>query len=295
LGFAGTKKEAEEIRDKLSEFLGQKLKLSLSSSKTLITHAVDGKAKFLGYEVTVSRSSDKLMNGGRYANGVICFLMPVDVVKNIESANRRNGKVIHRSAMLHDSDYTIVQRFQAVFRGIYNYFCLASNISLRMGRIRWTLEQSLVKTLAGKSRTKVCVIYKRYRSISPDGLKQLQVVIKRDGKKPLVATFAGFHINRVRKAATLPDFSIRRAWFNFGNRRSEVVNRLLSDKCEICGKRGDMEVHHIRKLSDIDRPGRRPRTVSERIMSARRRKTLVVCVDCHREIHAGQYDGPSFR
>jgi len=81
LGFAGTKKEAEGIRDKLSVFLGQKLKLSLSSSKTLITHAVDGKAKFLGYEVTVSRSSDKLTDGGRKANGAICFLMPVDVVK----------------------------------------------------------------------------------------------------------------------------------------------------------------------------------------------------------------------
>ena len=202
--------------------------------------------------------------------------------------------MIHKLALLQDSDYTIVQRYQAVFRGIYNYFCFATNISRRMGGIRWVLERSLVKTLTAKFRTKSTAIYKRYRSISPDGLKQLQVVIKRDGKKPLVATFAGFHINRVRIAA-LPDISIRRAWFKFGDRRSEVVTRLLNDKCEICGKRGDMEVHHIRKLSDIDRPGRRPRTASERIMSARRRKTLVVCVDCHREIHAGQYDGPSFR
>ena len=57
LGFAGPKKEAEEIRDRLGEFLGQKLKLNLSATKTLITHAVDEKAKFLGYEITATKDS----------------------------------------------------------------------------------------------------------------------------------------------------------------------------------------------------------------------------------------------
>jgi group II intron reverse transcriptase/maturase len=48
LGFIGPKNEAEKVRERLDEFLEQRLKLTLSKEKTLITHAADDKAKFLG-------------------------------------------------------------------------------------------------------------------------------------------------------------------------------------------------------------------------------------------------------
>ena len=256
---------------------------------------MDEKAKFLGYELTVTRCNDLLSeDGGRRTNGYICFLMPADVAKGIERSYCRNSKMIHKAALLHETDYTIVQRYQAVYRGIYNYFCLATNVSIRMSRIRWILEGSMLKTLANKFRTSVQKIRKRYKARSQDGMVQFQAVIRRDGKKPLIATFGGFHVNRVQ-AATLPEFNMRQAWAMFSNNRSEVVTRLLNDQCELCGKLGDVEVHHIRKISDIDRPGRRPRADYERIMAARRRKALVVCVACHDDIHAGRYDGPRFR
>jgi hypothetical protein len=51
-------------------------------------------------------------------------------------------------------------------------------------------------------------------------------------------------------------------------------------------------MHHIHKLSDIDRPGRRPKELWEKIMAARLRKKLPVCRDCHAQIHGGRYDGP---
>ena len=52
LGFAGPKAEAEEIKTKLQRFLGDHLKLELSAQKTLITHAGDKAARFLGYEIS---------------------------------------------------------------------------------------------------------------------------------------------------------------------------------------------------------------------------------------------------
>jgi retron-type reverse transcriptase len=48
LGFIGPKSEALEIKAKISVFLTT-LKLTLSAEKTLITHAVEGRARFLGY------------------------------------------------------------------------------------------------------------------------------------------------------------------------------------------------------------------------------------------------------
>src|SRR4051812_1462794 len=121
----------------------------------------------------------------------------------------------------------------------------------------------------------------------------LRVVIERPGKAPLVAVFGGFPLERKPDGLGTTDFQFEPAWFAPGDKRSEVVQRLMAGKCELCEREGPMQVHHIRKLADIDRPGRRPKTVWERIMSARKRKTLVVCKDCHDAIHAGRYDGPS--
>ena len=89
------------------------------------------------------------------------------------------------------------------------------------------------------------------------------------------------------------DFRFERAWFSPGDTRAEVVQRLMAGRCEMCGASELTEVHHIRALADIDRPGRRPKEVWEKIMSARKRKTLVVCRRCHDDIHAGRHDGPA--
>jgi hypothetical protein len=45
------------------------------------------------------------------------------------------------------------------------------------------------------------------------------------------------------------------------------------------------EVHHIRKLADLNRPGQREKPLWVRRMAARRRKTLVACQPCHEDIH----------
>src|SRR4051812_4101837 len=50
LGFAGPKHEAEDIKSRIRHFLRAELKLELSESKTLITHATSQAASFLGYE-----------------------------------------------------------------------------------------------------------------------------------------------------------------------------------------------------------------------------------------------------
>ena len=74
--------------------------------------------------------------------------------------------------------------------------------------------------------------------------------------------------------------------------RNELLKRLLAEKCEMCGSRENVEVHHIRKLADLEKGGKeRPRWV--KIMAARRRKTLVVCRVCHQAIHAGRPTRPN--
>ncbi len=293
LGFVGPRSEAEEVRQRLGDYLGQRLKLTLSPEKTLITHATDGMAKFLGYEITVTRCGDLLSGDGRRRNnGKITLRMPRTVVQKYLDRHGRNGKIIHRVELLPESDYTIIQRYQSVLRGIYNYYCMAINVGTRkrMSYIRWVLETSLTKTLACKHRCRVSSIYRTY-GVEILGLKALQVTIQRPDKDPLIATFGGFSFKRIPEGMGVVDIPTRAIWFRS---RSEVVQRLVAGRCELCEAKGvPLEVHHIRKLADIDRPGRRPKARWEITMSARKRKTLVVCENCHDAIHAGRYDGPA--
>src|SRR4029079_19800871 len=96
LGFAGPKAEAEEIKQRLAEFLRDELKLELSQDKTLITHARTGAARFLGYEITVQHAEHKLARGRRSVNGVIALRVPMSVVKAKCAPYLKLGKPEHR-------------------------------------------------------------------------------------------------------------------------------------------------------------------------------------------------------
>jgi hypothetical protein len=60
-------------------------------------------------------------------------------------------------------------------------------------------------------------------------------------------------------------------------KRNELIHRLLADRCEICEARNQIEVHHIRKLADLNRHDRPDRTAWVHLMAKRRRNTIVIC------------------
>ena len=66
--------------------------------------------------------------------------------------------------------------------------------------------------------------------------------------------------------------------------RTELVSRLMANECEYCGtKEGYFEVHHVKKLK-----GLKTDEVWKQVMVSMRRKTLVLCVECHHQLHAGK-------
>jgi group II intron reverse transcriptase/maturase len=294
LGFAGPKKEAEEIRDRIQVFLNDELKLTLSVEKTLVTHAASDKAHFLGYEITTMRCNTRVgADGRRSVNGGIQLSMPAHVADALRARYSKKGKIIHRAELLNDADHTIVSRYQAVLQGIYNYYCMATNVSRRMAPIRFDLETSLTKTLAHKHKTSVAAIYRKHRvNTTPTSLV---VTHPRPGKQPLTATFGGIPFVRKPEGFSTYFPNIEALWNAPGSHRSEAVDRLLADECEYCGGPGPLQVHHVRKLADIDTQGQTPKPDWMRIMIARQRKRLMVCEPCHRDIHAGRHDGPTTR
>ncbi len=150
------------------------------------------------------------------------------------------------------------------------------------------MERSLTKTLARKYRIRVPQVYRRYRAVldTEHGPRRgLQVTVHRDGgRSPLVAQWGGISLARDTTPRPLND-NPPRIW---SNRRSELVQRLLADTCELCGSGNQAEVHHIRALKDLNPRGREHQPEWVTRMASRRRKTLVVCRVCHEDIHAGR-------
>src|SRR5262249_52138590 len=96
LGFVGPAEEARGVQDRLGDYLRTALKLTLSKEKTLITHAGDEKARFLGHEIKVIRQGSLISGDGRRAtNGRIMLMMPREVAGRYRERFSRGGKVVH--------------------------------------------------------------------------------------------------------------------------------------------------------------------------------------------------------
>ena len=288
LGFTGPKAEAEEIKQRLGQFLRDELRLELSEEKTLITHARTSAARFLNYEITVRQNDQAITNGQRSSNGTVRLRVPAKVIKAKCAHYMKRGQPARRTQVMNMDDYTIVSIYGAEYRGIVQYYLLASDV-YRLNRLNWVMETSMLKTLAGKHRSTVCKTAAKYKAKvdTPYGLRTcFEARIERTGgRKPLVARYGGIPL-RPQKKAVLRDHQPGRA---VGPK--ELITRLLANRCEICERSGNVQVHHIRKLADLDkfldRSGPTDMPAWAAIMAKRRRKALVVCQYCHDNIHAG--------
>jgi group II intron reverse transcriptase/maturase len=282
LGFTGPRAEAEQIKQRLAAFLHDDLKLELSEEKTLITHARTGAAKFLGYEITVRHNQQFVSHGRRAVNGLIALRVPQSVIKSKCARYTKFGKPDLRPQLVNDDDYTIVSTYGAEYRGLVQYYLLAGDV-YRLSRVNWVMLTSMLKTLACKYDSSVSKMAAKYMATieTPNGPRRcFQASIDREGRKPLVARFGGIPLKR-QKNAILAD----RQTVPVAARRKELIDRLLKGRCEMCEQAGGIEVHHVRKLADLTKPGQPP-TAWVEMMAKRRRKTLVVCHRCHTAIHA---------
>ena len=283
LGFVGPMTEAKEIKERIATFLGTELKLTLSADKTLITHANTGRARFLGYEIDVMEAPTKFdYLRRRVINGRVGMYIPEDVMQTKRKRYLRDGMIMARPELLHNNEYDIIVQYQGEYRGLVNYYGLAQNLA-RLSYLRWTMATSLLKTLAHKNDTSVAHEAKRLkaRSETQEGPRHcLKLTIPREGKRPLTAVFGGLTLKR-RKKPVMKDQVLT----PYVNTRSEIIDRLCNDTCEVCGAKEKVHMHHIRKLRDLNKQGKREMPLWMKTMITRKRKTMAVCKTCHGDIH----------
>ena len=279
IGVCGSNTDCEEIKAQIGEYLGTELKLTLSAEKTLITHSAEN-VRFLGYDVSVRRNQEikghKSGKKFRSLNYKVELLVPLQ--EKIEKfmfakgviRQRPNGEIrpMHRPVLLNLSDSEIVERYNAETRGILNYYRLACNYHT-LDYFCYLMEYSCLKTLANKHKSSVKKMIDQYR----------------DGKRWAVPYETNAGVKRVRtvkiadcKRGFVSDNIYAPVKFIW---KTTIQQRLNAGICELCGKQEDSlyEIHYVSSLKELGN------SEWETAMKAKRRKTLVVCSECHEKVH----------
>lgn len=289
IGVTGNRREALQIMDEVKQFLNEQLDLEVSEEKSGLRHSSKG-TKFLGYlfrnrttsriikTATVNKNGKKFYSKRRSISGSPHLSVPEEKIVGACRKFSKGNKPCHRTALMNNSDVEIILQYNSELRGIANYYALANKSCIR--KIEKVALSSLFKTLAYKHKTSV---------------KKIRAKLKKDNEHVLEYETKG-------KIRTLKVYKLRHRLINstqdidkqpliaiYAN-TTELLERFNIEKCEYCGtEKGYFEVHHIRKLSDI-KDGKEN---WQKHMIARKRKTLVLCVECHDLLHAGKL--PSWR
>ncbi len=291
-----------KIRDEVQEFIQKTLKLELNLDKTLITHLRDNKVKFLGYEIAKVQdntllSKDKNGLKKRHSNGKIILLIPSDTINEKIKPFSEKGKPKSCPARINNSVFEIIMQYNNEMRGLYNYYCLASDVGDKLNKFQYYHYMSLVKTIANKEKISTTKAVEKYGIDVPRRYKtgtKKRIGIKYETKTG-VNTIVYFDEPLIKRNTPNNNVSdvIQRSYFK-GN---DVIKRLTAGECELCGIKSnnplDFEVHHVRKLKDIkDKYKNKGTSVPKWVLNMvrKRRKTLIVCKSCHKKIHNGTYD-----
>ena len=277
---SGNKKMAVEIKQRISTFLKDELKLELSEKKTLITNLANSNVRFLGYEITRIKGSDV-----KSRNGNLALMVPRDAITKRIQEFTSNGKATHRNDLVCRTDSDIVSIYSRQVAGLYQYYKLAFNVSSRIGTFVYYHYMSMLRTLAKKHRSSVNKIIARYGrdvpSLLGEGTKKAIFVPDRDGTE-VCYPYTGFR--QEARVTRVPEYSIQ----EYGK---ELRERIMSNTCEVCSSQKGIEVHHIRNLSLVEYRYEKQRKIVPEwvlLMKSMNRKTLVLCHDCHVNLHRGK-------
>ena len=178
---------------------------------------------------------------------------------------------MYRAYLMQNSDLEILMQYNQEIRGFLQYYKYVFNF-YALHIIHYTAETSLVKTLAAKYKISRAKAYGKYK------YKKRLAVNTGKGYRHWVKPM---DINRDRPKVSETDIDNIQKFYDA---KTELGLRRAANKCEYCGtKSGPFEVHHVRKLKDI----KKGKASWMEHMMARQRKTMVLCINCHKDLNRG--------
>jgi len=289
IGVIGTKSDAVRVLNDVREYIVSELRLELAEDKTGIKHAKDG-TRFLGYDIRsyTGQRIRKVVRSGRITtcNTTVERMqlhVPVEKIKMFCEAKGYGKygsyKFQQRYYLLNRSIPEIISVYNAEIRGFYNYYALANSASRVLNKMHGIWWGSLMQTLSHKMKVSVGKVVRSLKQ--QDGS---HVYYDRSGQ--MVRAFKLYRPKTDFKAkpSSYGSLDTQFDYRTIANAPTEIISRLDAHICEYCGiKEGYFEVHHVKKI----KPLIHKKDAWTEVMSKMNRKTMVLCKDCHNQLHAG--------
>jgi group II intron reverse transcriptase/maturase len=288
IGIIGSRANAEAVRQEVRHFIEETLKLTIAEEKSHIRHAKEG-VTFVGYWVKTysGNRTVKVKRGPRYTtfksvSERIQFHIPPGKLQKFCTSKRYGNyetlKTLHKANLIVLDDAEIILAYNGELRGLANYYSRAYSVKGKMNKLEYIWHMSLFKTLAAKHQTSTRKIARKLKT--DDGYA---LIIKGTKKTRIIRIFRLKDLKQPLPADKTID--VLPATLSLTLSRSELIRRLNKQQCEYCGTQdGPFEVHHIRRMKDVARGKEK----WQQVMTARNRKTLVLCRQCHDLLHAGK-------
>jgi group II intron reverse transcriptase/maturase len=299
IGISGSAEMATQVKDEVSQFLHSKLNLTLSEDKTKITHIVENKVNYLGFQIsrrsrlyTESQlslvKSTGVIRRPSYASMVIEAPIEKLISKLVNhgfatmNPNTENktviGKVTPKSVTkwIFMKPQDILLRYNAIIRGILNYYYPVENRN-QFSYLLWIFKFSAAFTFARKWNISPKKVWRKLGN-------PLTVVFKGKKENKAISLYEPLTLKKDRTFKlqdyhNFDPFSVK----YFAVRSHHIWD----EECLLCGATYNIVMHHVKHI----RKGKG--TGVTQIMRQLNRKQIAVCKNCHNKIHAGKYDGTS--
>jgi len=289
IGVIGTKEDCRQIIETVRNFVQVQLCLQVSEEKSGLRHSTE-ETRFLGYDITTypAGKAVKMKINGTYVTkrlgaGQIQLKVPMDKMmqfcKKNDYGNYASFEAKARPKLFNLMDTQILTIYNAEIRGFAYYYVLSQGAIRAMNKLYSVCFKSLTRTLAQKHRCSKREIRKRLK------IKPGEYAISEwyNGKYRTTRVFRLKDLNEYRHTAlhsldAVPNTDKYRATY------SDILNRMRAQRCELCGRKGGyFEVHHAGSMNNIADG----EEIWKKLMQKRNRKTLVLCVYCHQQLHDG--------
>jgi len=290
IGVIGSIEDSRRVKEDIKNFLRDRLKLELSDEKTLITHS-EQPAKFLSYDITVKKSNLTKRDGksGRLEkiyNKRVVLKMPENKMRDrlieygalefTEHHGQQHWKPKSRRHIINQDDLEIIKQYNSEIIGFYNYYSIALNAGT-IKTFKYIMQYSMYRTFGRKYKLFLGRIIEKYLV---NGEFTVKYTDKKGNQRFCVLYNRGFQKQDEAMTARVDQLPRYTEIFS----KTSMIDRLNARECELCGATGvELHMHHVRKLSDLkERP---KKEAWEYKMIARARKTMAVCIPCHKQIH----------
>ena len=287
VGVIGSKSDALQIKQEIKTYLKNTLHLEMSEEKTKITHSSE-KVRYLGYDFNIihSKNMKRDKNGSmkRPWYGKVFLYVPKEKwiqkamdkgaiqVKLNKSTGKEQWRPMPRKELMNLPPVEIVSKFNSEIRGLYNFYRIAENVGV-LHKYYYMARYSMLKTLAGKFRTNVSKVKKRFMK---DGIFRIPYETKKGTK---YCEF--YHDGFIKHEKGYDNVSDILPVYKKYDSRHTIANRLKAGICEMCGANTDnLYMHHVRTLKHLTGKDK-----FEIRMIEIRRKSLALCPECFDELH----------